>query len=122
MAKSYDIDVSPNWPKHLEAAAHDFLSRIAREVHRDMVRNAPVKTGRLRNDLDWEVNGLKARVGARTVDYAIFVEEGTSPHSIKAQTGGALSWDGAEHPVNSVNHPGSDASYFMRRALYKKRY
>lgn len=121
MAKSYEIDVNPNWPKHLEAAAHDFLKHIAREVHRDMVRNAPVNTGRLRNDLDWEVNGLKARVGARTVDYAIFVEEGTSPHTIKAKSGGALAWEGAEHPVNSVNHPGANATYFMRRALYKKR-
>jgi len=121
MAKSYEIDVSPNWPKHLEAAAHDFLRQVAREVHRDMVRYAPVETGRLRNDLDWEVNGLTARIGARSVDYAIFVEEGTSPHLIKAHKGGALNWEGAQHPVNHVDHPGTRATYFMRRATYKKR-
>lgn len=121
MTKSYEIDVSPNWPKHLEEAAHDFLRSIAVAVHRDMVRYAPVESGRLRNDLDWEVNGLKARVGARSVPYAIYVEEGTKPHSIKAKAGSALNWEGAEHPSNSVNHPGASASYFMRRALYKKR-
>ncbi|MGW3421289.1 HK97 gp10 family phage protein [Streptomyces phaeochromogenes] len=121
MSKSYEINVSPNWPKHLREAAQDFLTDIAKEVHRDMVRYAPVNTGRLRNDLDWEVNGLKARVGARTVEYAIFVEEGTSPHSIKAKNGGALNWPGASHPVNEVNHPGTQASWFMRRATYQKR-
>ena len=121
MTKSYDVDVSPNWPKNLRRAAQQFLTEIAREVHRDMVRYAPVETGRLRNDLDWEVNGLKARVGARTVPYAIFVEEGTGPHIIKAKAGGALNWEGVEHPVNTVHHPGTRATYFMRRAVYKKR-
>ncbi|WP_328494106.1 HK97 gp10 family phage protein [Streptomyces sp. NBC_00414] len=121
MPKNYRLRVNPGWPKHVEEAGHDFLTRIAREIHRDMVRYAPVETGRLRNDLDWEVNGLEARIGARTLKYAIFVEEGTSPHPIKAKAGGALNWEGAQHPVNEVNHPGSRAQWFMRRALYQKR-
>lgn len=121
MTKSYDLDVNPRWPQGLRRAANQFLTEIAREVHRDMVRYAPVETGRLRNDLDWEVNGLKARVGAKTVPYAIYVEEGTKPHTIDAKSGGALNWAGAEHPVNSVNHPGTTATYFMRRAVYQKR-
>lgn len=121
MTKSYELDVNPQWPQKLKGAARQFLTEIAREVHKDMVRYAPVESGRLRNDLDWEVNGLKARVGARSVPYAIFVEEGTRPHSINAKAGGALNWEGSDHPVNSVNHPGATATYFMRRAVYQKR-
>ena len=121
MTKSYELHVNPYWPQKLRGAAKQFLTETARAVWKDMVRYAPVNSGRLRSDLDWEVNGLEARVGARTVPYAIWVEEGTHPHLIKAKAGGALNWEGAEHPVNSVNHPGATASYFMRRALYQKR-
>lgn len=121
MVNSIRIDVNPAWPSWLREQAQDFLRDIARDVHRDMVKYCPVDTGRLRNDLDWEVNGLTARIGARTVTYAILVEEGASPHTIKAKSANALSWPGASHPVNKVNHPGTQASWFMRRALYQKR-
>lgn len=121
MTKSFELDINPQWPQKLRGAAKQLLTETARAVHKDMVRYAPVESGRLRNDLDWEVNGLVALVGARSVPYAIYVEEGTRPHSINAKPGGALNWPEADHPSNSVNHPGATATYFMRRALYQKR-
>jgi hypothetical protein len=118
--RMYRLHVNPLWEQRLEEAAHDFLVDIAREIYVDMCKYVPVDTGALLNDLDYEVNGLHARIGAKTLPYALFVEEGTKPHVINAKAGG-LYWEGASHPVNSVNHPGSTATWFMRRALYQKR-
>ncbi|MHB0740847.1 hypothetical protein [Peptostreptococcus anaerobius] len=41
------------------------------------------------------------------VDYGGILEEGSSPHVIRPKSKQALYWDGAEHPVKMVNHPGT---------------
>ncbi len=50
-----------------------------------------------------------------TVKYALFVEQGTKPHVITPKNKKALYWPGADHPVRSVNHPGSAPNPFMER-------
>jgi hypothetical protein len=92
-----------------------------------MIETSPVKTGRLKADLDKEYNNSTkvARVGAKTVPWAIWAEEGTPRHDIfpKGPPEGkkALWWPGASHPVNYVDHPGGEASHFMKNALYRER-
>jgi hypothetical protein len=50
-----------------------------------------------------------------TASYARFVEFGTKPHVILPTNAKALYWPGADHPVKSVQHPGTKANDFMGR-------
>jgi hypothetical protein len=111
----------PGWEKKLDNAIQDFMQDLADDVLDDMRRHCPVDTGRLLADLGDEVHGGYARIGAATVPYAIYAEEGTHPHMIEPNSADALYWEGAAHPVNEVFHPGYEGSHFMKRALYKKR-
>jgi hypothetical protein len=52
-----------------------------------------------------------------TADYASFVEFGTKPHVIEPKDKKALYWQGADHPVKRVNHPGTAANPFMERII-----
>lgn len=112
------IVMEPGWEQKLDHAAHEYLNDIAQDVFNNMRATCPVDTGELLNDLACEVDGLDARIGAASVEHAIYVEEGTAPHVIEAHGNGALYWAGAAHPVKRVNHPGTAATHFMKRALY----
>jgi len=52
-----------------------------------------------------------------TASYAPYVEFGTKPHVILPKNAKALFWPGAEHPVASVNHPGTKPNPFMERIV-----
>jgi len=52
--------------------------------------------------------------GSFQVMYALFVELGTAPHKIFPKDKQALFWPGADHPVKSVNHPGTKEHPFLR--------
>jgi hypothetical protein len=52
-----------------------------------------------------------------TANYAAYVEYGTKPHTIVARSKKALYWPGADHPVMSVNHPGTKPNPFMERIV-----
>ncbi|HLH93542.1 MAG TPA: HK97 gp10 family phage protein [Xanthobacteraceae bacterium] len=52
-----------------------------------------------------------------TASYAPFVEFGTKPHVILPKSKTALFWPGANHPVRSVNHPGTKPNPFMERIV-----
>lgn len=115
------IEFEPDWPAKIEPDISRYVGRLAQDVYNDMVVLCPKRTGRLVADLAWEVDGTSARIGAKTVDYAYFVEQGTRPHVITPNSKDALFWPGAEHPVNRVDHPGYGGSHFMRKSLYKSR-
>ena len=51
--------------------------------------------------------------GSFNVAYALAVEEGSRPHVIRPKTAKALWWPGADHPVMSVNHPGTRARPYL---------
>jgi hypothetical protein len=115
------IQFEPGWPAKLEPEVSRYVSELAQDVYNSMVVLCPKDTGRLLADLDWEVDGTTARIGAKTVDYAYFVEEGTRPHTITPNSKGSLWWAGAQHPVYKVDHPGFVGSHFMRKSLYQAR-
>jgi hypothetical protein len=50
-----------------------------------------------------------------------YLEYGTRPHRIRPWRKKALWWEGAEHPVSEVHHPGTPEYAFMRQALYQRR-
>jgi hypothetical protein len=115
------VVMAPGWRQNLNRHVSDFMKDLAKDVLDDMQRYCPIDTGTLRADLDYEVHGGYARIGARSVPHAIFAEEGVGPHVIRPNSMEALHWTGARHPVESVNHPGYPGSHFMKRALYQKR-
>lgn len=81
----------------------------------------PVDTGRLRSSVRNTVSSSGDPVGtiSTNVEYAPHVEFGTRPHKIRAKNGGALKfrWHGRTVYLKSVNHPGTQAKSFLRRAL-----
>lgn len=48
-----------------------------------------------------------------TAPYAEYVILGTGPHDIWPKNAGALFWDGAEHPVPFVYHPGTSPNPYF---------
>jgi len=120
----FDVTVNHGWPGWVRNAVTRYLHRLGREIQNDMERMAPVRTGRLRAGLYYEVNRGQLRVGVRNVLYWSTVEFGSGPHFIPGsdtRNKKALFWPGARHPVNRVWHPGTPAQPFIRPALYKHR-
>lgn len=105
--------------------AEQYLQRAinagAAEISKNAVRGVvPWKTGRLVQSFgEGTVLGRLFASIAPTVEYAIFVHEGTKPHKIFARPGGGLMFPGAAHPMKSVNHPGNKPNPFMPRIIEK---
>jgi hypothetical protein len=112
------VEMAPGWEHKMDKEIEKFLNHLSERVLHLMEALCPVETGYLKADLAKEVHGKVARIGAKTAPYAIYVEEGTGPHTIEPNTAGALNWAGLAHPVNIVHHPGTHATHFMKRALY----
>jgi hypothetical protein len=51
---------------------------------------------------------------AHSMEYGIYLEEGTPPHIITPKRKKALYWVGAKHPVKQVKHPGTKAYPIVR--------
>lgn len=115
------IEWDNDWKAKMDKEIHNFMVDLSNSVLNDMVETCPVDTGELINDLDAQVIGKDARVGAATVPHAIYVEEGVGRHRITPTTKKALWWEGALHPVKEVDHPGMEATHFMKKALYRER-
>ena len=115
------IEWDKDWPKRMDKEIHDFMVDLSNSVLNDMVAGCPIDSGELVNDLDAQVIGKDARVGAATVPHAIYAEEGAGPHEIWPNTKKALWWEGAGHPRVMVNHPGMEGAHFMKGALYRER-
>lgn len=83
---------------------------------------APVKTGRLRRSIRYSrrttPNLVRGEFKAHT-PYAGFVVDGTGPHVISARAARALHWTsgGEDRFALRVNHPGTKANPFARRAV-----
>jgi len=55
------------------------------------------------------------------VEYGIYVEFGTEAHVIEPRVKKALWWEGAEHPVKRVHHPGTPARPWLTPAVEAER-
>ena len=87
----------------------------------NITNNGSVKTGHLRRGITTDVGNMEVTIHTSNVKYARGVEEGTSPHVIRAKNKKALYWKGAKHPVKSVRHPGSRAKPFLIPAFEKEK-
>ncbi|WP_354643863.1 HK97 gp10 family phage protein [Kitasatospora camelliae] len=114
------IRLDPSADTHLDAALARSLAHLMQDIAADARQYARVNTGRLKASIQWEVSGLTGRVST-DVSYWKYVEYGTAPHVIRPNTAKALFWEGADHPVAKVNHPGTAPHPFLRPALLQAR-
>ena len=87
--------------------------KIESKAKLNLNNNRSVKTGHLIRSISTDVGNMEVTVHTSNVKYARLVEEGTSPHVIRAKRKKALYWKGARHPVKSVKHPGSRAKPYL---------
>lgn len=100
------------------------VSEVAFIYQNAIMDEAPVITHNLQAATTIEnIDDYTARIypDEGTAPYAEWVILGTSPHMIFPKSAGALFWDGADHPVPSVLHPGTKPNpYFDRGAEIAK--
>src|SRR5688572_9681029 len=93
------------------------IQRKTVKAHGVARAECPVDTGRLRSSIRWRMatdsRGVHGIVGT-DADYAVYVHQGTRPHSIQPRTKKALFWKGARHPVRGVQHPGTRGVPFLQ--------
>lgn len=97
----------------LEKAISGSLAVLARNTTRGTV---PWRTGYLLHSF-LERRGRLWGSWGPNVYYAVYVHEGTRPHVILPKFKEALFWEGAEHPVKRVNHPGTKPNPFTEKIL-----
>jgi hypothetical protein len=113
-----------------EAALEQESGKIFRAFHKSLTRriatqaraDVPVKTGNLGRcigELPQTYSPFHVDGGVEdTADYAAPVHEGSRPHIIRAKNGGYLAFEYRGQTIfrKQVNHPGTRARPFLRRA------
>lgn len=97
----------------INKAVSQEIEKTAHRIERQAKELAPIDTGELRRSITTEGSGLDYEIGTN-LEYSEYIEDGTSPHIINGNP--YLYWEGASHPVRSVNHPGNKAYLYMETA------
>lgn len=96
------------WSLAVEGIANDFMNVL--------VETVPVDTGNLKNQIDVKIEPSGEAIISMPY-YGYYVEFGTPPHTIRAKNKKYLYWEGADHPIKEVHHPGTRPQPFIRNAL-----
>lgn len=105
--------------KKCSKAVKTTLYDIERDAKENLEENDSVDSGRLKGSITTNIISSYCGEVGTNVEYAECVEYGTRPHTITPKNKKALYWEGAGHPVKSVQHPGSKAKPFMGPATKK---
>ena len=97
----------------INKAVSQEIEKTAHRIERQAKELAPIDTGELRRSITTEGSGLDYEISTN-LEYSEYIEDGTSPHIINGNP--YLYWEGASHPVRSVNHPGNKAYLYMETA------
>ena len=119
MEITIDIDTSGigKLPGRWEKARQQGLRESAETMVRFLMQNSPVDHGLLKQ---WFIESIddEQAVIKSPAEYAIYQDQGTSPYLIQSKRpGGYLFWEGADHPVKTVHHPGIKAKHFVQQSL-----
>lgn len=119
MEITLEIDTSGigKLPGRWEQAKARGLNESAQTLVRFLMQNSPVDHGLLKS---WFIESMddEQAVIKSPAEYAIYQDQGTSPYLIQSKRpGGYLYWEGAEHPVKTVHHPGIKAKHFVQQSL-----
>ena len=120
------VSVHVNEPElnaQVGAYAYRRMARLQRRIATQARQDSPVRTGHLGQSVS---EGTIAMVGPRTAHgsvkatarYALYVHEGTRPHTIRPRTAQALRFEVGGRVVFAkvVRHPGTKARPFLRNA------
>ena len=132
---SFTIDINTSdlttklSPDKVAQAKQKGLEYSSQELIRVLMRNSPVDHGLLKS---WFLDSLSSdeAVIKSPAEYAQWVNDGTRPYIIRPKFDGvvaggqlhnvgrsALYWEGADHPVTIVHHPGIKARHFVEDSL-----
>ena len=119
MEITIDIDTSGigKLPGRWEKARQQGLRESAETMVRFLMQNSPVDHGLLKQ---WFIESIddEQAVIKSPAEYAIYQDQGTRPYLIQSKRpGGYLYWEGADHPVKTVHHPGIKAKHFVQQSL-----
>lgn len=92
------------------------MKYVSEELIRVLERNSPVDHGVLKKWFS-ESLGSDEAVIKSPAEYAQWVNDGTRPYTITPTTKKALYWEGADHPVRVVHHPGIKGRHFVEDSL-----
>ena len=115
------VDNMANNQDKIQQAVNKSGLSIERQAKSNLTANGSVKTGHLRRSTQAKFGKLEATIHTSNVKYAPWVEKGTGAHTIRPKRKKALYWQGARHPVRSVNHPGSKAKPFLIPAFEQEK-
>ena len=92
------------------------LDLTAQDLISNLMDNSPVDTGLLKS---WALTESTetTRVVQSPAEYAEYVNYGTRPHFIYPTNKKMLYWDGADHPVPFVVHPGTTPTLFVENSI-----
>ena len=119
MEITIDIDTSGigKLPGRWEKAKSQGLKESAETMVRFLMQNSPVDHGLLKQWFIESIDDEEAHIKS-PAEYAIYQDQGTSPYLIQSKRpGGYLFWEGADHPVKTVHHPGIKAKHFVQQSL-----
>ena len=119
---SFTIDINTSdlttrlSPDRLTQAKQKGLEYSSQELIRVLMRNSPVDHGLLKS---WFLDSLSSdeAVIKSPAEYAEWVNDGTQPYTITPTSKKALYWEGADHPVKVVHHPGIRGRHFVEDSL-----
>ena len=119
MELTLEIDTSGigKLPGRWQQAKARGLNESAQTLVRFLMQNSPVDHGLLKS---WFIESIddEQAVIKSPAEYAIYQDQGTSPYLIQSKRpGGYLFWEGADHPVKTVHHPGIKAKHFVQQSL-----
>ena len=119
MELTLEIDTSGigKLPGRWQQAKARGLNESAQTLVRFLMQNSPVDHGLLKS---WFIESIddEQAVIKSPAEYAIYQDQGTSPYLIQSKRpGGYLFWEGADHPVKTVHHPGIKAKHFVQQSI-----
>ena len=119
---SFTIDINTSdlttrlSPDKLTQAKQKGLEYSSQELIRVLMRNSPVDHGVLKKWFS-ESLGSDEAVIISPAEYAEWVKDGTRPYTITPTSKKAWYWEGADHPVRVVHHPGIRGRHFVEDSL-----
>ena len=119
MEITLEIDTSGigKLPGNWQQAKARGLNESAQTLVRFLMQNSPVDHGLLKQWFIESIDDEEAHIKS-PAEYAIYQDQGTSPYLIQSKRpGGYLFWEGADHPVKTVHHPGIKAKHFVQQSL-----
>ena len=92
------------------------LEKTAQDLIRNLQTNSPVDHGLLKQWAVTEQSDTEVTIQSPAI-YAAAQNYGTEPYIIQPVNKKALFWEGADHPVKMVHHPGLKGKHFVEDSI-----